>query len=452
MSSNPHAAADLDRIRRLAQEHRLVAVRLGAVDTEGVWRGKRLPIGAFLDGGWAHGTHLCAGALVVTIADEIVEGLPYNNWDTGFGEVTVVPDLATFALTPWAPGTATVLGDFVEPDGTPTAIAPRHVLCRVVERCAEHGFTARIGYELEFHLFADDPAAAAGRGFAGLTPIAPGVRTYGLARLATLEPVLGAIVADLATAGIEVEAANPEFGVGQFELNLPATDPLTAADTAVRFKHAVREIAAARGLSATFMARYDGESSASSGHIHQSLWRDGVNVFAEDPGVRSAYLAGLLASMAELAVVFCPSPNSWKRIVPDSLVPTTATWGLDNRTVALRVTGAGAAARVEHRLPGADANPYLAIAACLAGGLYGLEHGLEPPPLTAGNAYAVTDESAALPRTLEAALRAAEPGKLLAGLLGAEFAEHFLAMRRAELTASQTVVTEWERTRYFELA
>ncbi|MGQ0463834.1 MAG: glutamine synthetase family protein [Sporichthyaceae bacterium] len=323
------------------------------------------------------------------------------------------------------------------------------MLRRVVQRCTGLGFTARIGYELEFHLFADDPTAAAARSYADLAPIAPGVRTYGLARLATLEPILGPLLADLAAAGIEVEAANPEFGAGQFELNLPAADPLAAADTAVRFKHAVREIAAAGGMSATIMARWDTGASGSSGHVHQSLWREGANVFADEERTRDAYVAGLLATMAELTPVFCPNPNSYKRTVPGSFAPTTATWGVDNRTTALRVVEEGAAARVEHRLPGADANPYLVVAACLAGGLYGIEQDLQAPTPIPGNGYTASES---LPGSLEAALRAAESGKLLAELLGAEFAEHYLAIRRAELTASQMHVTEWERVRYFELA
>jgi glutamine synthetase len=229
---------------------------------------------------------------------------------------------------------------------------------------------------------------------------------------------------------------------------------LTTADQAVMFKHAVREIAAAHGLSATFMARCDEQLGGSSAHIHQSLAETtGANLFASDPAVLDRWLAGLLATMADLTALCCPTVNSYKRTIPGSFAPTTATWGEDNRTAALRVIrGEQAAHRIEHRLPGADANPYLAIAACLAGGMHGIDNDLLPPPPVTGNAHELDAESGlALPPDLGAAVDRLAESKLAADLLGAEFVAHFLAGRRAELAAAAAAITDWERLRYFEL-
>lgn len=303
------------------------------------------------------------------------------------------------------------------------------------------------------------------KGFAGLTPLLPDTRTSSLSRLGRVDAIIGDIARHMTASGIPAEAASTEYSPSQFEISHRFGDALSAADRAVRYKAGVREIAEAHGAVATFMAKYDAGAGGSSGHIHQSLWdARGTNVFAT-LSARSAtdgrelsvlggrYLAGLLATMADLTAVLCPTVNSYKRKTPWSLAPTTVTWGLDNRTTGLRaLTGQPAATRVEHRLPGADANPYLAVAACLAGGLYGIEHELEPPPPVGGNAYELPPEDAVrLPETLDEAVTRLEHSKVARELLGEVFVEHFLATRRQELAASRAAVTDWERRRYFEL-
>jgi glutamine synthetase len=451
----------LARVRQLARDHDLVAVRVGGVDIDGIWRGKRIGIEEFLEHTAEHGTGLCNGLFAITMADEIINDLSYTGFDRGFPEVHLVPDLGTFALTPWAGRTAAVIGDFVEADGTPTGVSPRQVLRSVVARARELGYVARIGYELEFFLFRDRPETAAPKGFSGLEPLYGDLRTYNLSRLAQLEPLIGGIIADLATAGVPVEAAHTEYCPGQFELNLPAADPMTVADRAVAYKHAVRELAASKGLSATFMAKYDAALAGSSGHIHQSLWNEqGEALFAAPAGGNGVlsvlgrrYVAGLLATMVDVTALLCPTVNSYKRMVPWTFAPTNVSWDVDNRTCAVRaLPGAGGAARVEHRLPGADANPYLAIAACLAGGLYGIERELDPPDPAAANAYGLGPEAAAaLPATLDEAVTSLDGSKLARRLLGEPFVDHFVATRRAEVAAARAAVTDWERRRYFEL-
>lgn len=449
---------ELARIRAVADEHGLHTVRVGGVDIDGIWRGKQLPMADFLRSGWRDGMHMCSAVLAVTVADELVPGLSYTNPDGGYPDVHLVPDLTTFARVPWVEGTASVICDFVEPDGSPVTVSARHVLRDVLARAREQGFEPKIGYELEFYLFGEPWPSAEEKGFANLTPLSPGLRTYSLSRLGRVEPILGDIVRSLIAAGVPVEGANTEYSPSQFELNLHAGGAVDTADHVVRFKAGVREIAESHGTTATFMAKYAADRGGSSGHIHQSLWdANGGNVFAADAGGELSatgrqYAAGLLATMADCTALLCPTINSYKRLSPWSFAPTTATWGDDNRTCGLRVvSGSEAVARVEHRLPGADANPYLAIATCLAGGLYGIEHELDPAPFITGSGYDIDDETLRLPSTLDEALARLENSKIARELLSEDFIEHFLATRQAEVVAHRAAVTDWERRRYFEL-
>lgn len=454
----PSTLAERERIARIAQELGIDTVRVGGVDVDGIWRGKRIGMDEFASRGWRDGFHFCNAVFGIDVADEVIAGLGYTSWDTGFPDVHLIPDLATFAPVAWAEGTASVLGDFVEADGTPTAVSPRQVLREVLARVRAHGLEPMIGYELEFYLFAETPESARGKDYAGLTPLFPGTRTYSLVELARAEGIVGDIVGQLGASGIPVQAAGTEYSAGQFELNLQATDALTAADQVIRFKAGVREIAEAHGMLATFMAKPDAELSGSSGHVHQSLWdAERNNAFAGGAEGLSTlgthYLAGLLATLGDLKAVYCPTVNSYKRTRPWSFVPTTATWGLDNRTVGLRVLGGSpAAARIEHRLPGADANPYLVIAACLAAGLHGIEQELEPPPPVAGNAYELTPNQATrLPETLDEAVDLLDRSKPARTLLGEAFVEHFVTTRRHEVATARAAVTDWERRRYFDV-
>lgn len=445
------------RIEALADEHAIDHVRVGGVDIDGIWRGKRVALGDFLAHTAASGTHLCNAVFAVNMVDELIAGLAYTNTDTGFPNVHLIPDLATFAPLAWRAGAAGVLADFVEADGTPTAISPRQVLRAVVERLAAHGWTARIGYELEFHLFAETPASAHAKDYAGLATPYPGTRTYSLAEIGPLEDLLGDLARGLAGSGVAVGELHTEFGPGQFELNLEAADPIAVADQVIVYKTGVREIARSHGLIATFMAKPDSAGSGSSAHVHQSMWdAHGRNVFAGDDGTLSTagrqFLAGQLATMADLTTLSRPTVNSYKRATPYSFAATTATWGTDNRTTGLRVLVEDVAhTRIEHRLAGADANPYLVLAAHLAGGLHGVEAELEPPPPT-GDAYALPpDPATALPADLAEAVERLDASKLARALLGEAFVEHFATTRRHEVAMARAAVTDWERNRYFDV-
>jgi glutamine synthetase len=351
-TGSQNSSGDRARIGGIAEEHGLHTVRVGAVDIDGVWRGKQVGMAEFLETVWRDGMHLCNAVLGVTVADDIVPGLGYV-WDRGLPDVHIVPDLATFARVPWADGTASVICDFAEADGSSTVYSPRQVLREVLGKVGKRGLEPRIGYELEFYLFRESCESAREKGFADLTPLFPDLHTYRLSQLGRLEPVLGDIVRQMAAIGIPVEAATIEYSPSQFELNLRYTGALSAADQAVRFKAGVREIAETHGLVATFMPKYDTALGGSSGHIHQSLWdTQGRNVFAGLDGnlsdIARHYLAGLLATMTDCSALFGPTVNSYKRTTPMSFAPTTATWGVDNRTTGLRaLTGS-------RRLPGSS--------------------------------------------------------------------------------------------------
>lgn len=460
-SPTPRGAEEcLVDIERLIQEHAIDTVKLGAVDIDGIWRGKRLPAEYFLRDVWRHGTHICTILFGWDSQDILIPGLEYTGWHTGYPDLFLVPDLTTFAVVPWEEHTATVIADFVGTDGEPVAISPRHVLRTVIERAERLGYSPKIGYEFEFYLFNETMESVREKRYADLRPLTPGVHTYSLYRGTTVEPIMGEVRRAMARYGVSVEACNTENGPGQFEISLHYADAMRAADQAVLYKAGVKEIAAKHGLLASFMAKYHPEWSGSSGHIHQSLGTaDTGNIFySEDSPNRLSdearwYAGGLLASMREFTPFLCPAVNSYKRKIDKSWASTTATWGIDNRTTGLRVVNwTPQATRLEHRLPGADANPYIAVAATLAAGLWGIENRVEPPDLSTGDAYELQGNGVTvLPWTLEEAVGELERGELARELLGREFVEHFLATRRWELQCARTSVTDWERARYLEM-
>lgn len=456
----PDRETQLVDIERLIQEHSIDTVKLGAVDIDGLWRGKRLPVEYFLRDVWRNGSQISDILFGWDVQDALIPGLAFTGWHTGYPDFALVPDLSTFTIVPWEQGTAAVIADIIDRDGNPVPLSPRHVLRTVVERARRLGYSPNIGYEFEFYVFRETPESAQAKRFTDLTPSAPGVHTYNLYRGTLAEPLMGDLRRSMAQYGVPIEACNNEAGPGQFEISLRYTDAMSAADQAMLYKVGVKEIAAQRGLLASFMAKYDADWSGSSGHIHQSLGgEEAANLFhAEDAADRLSdtarwYAGGLLATMREFTAFFCPTVNSYKRKVVGSWASTTATWGVDNRTTGLRAINSSAkAARLEHRLAGADANPYIAVAASIAAGIWGIETGVEPPALCSGNAYDLDGEDVTtLPWTLEEAVAALDNGNLARELLGHEFVDHFVATRRWELERARSVVTDWERARYLEM-
>jgi glutamine synthetase len=435
-------------------------VIVAGVDTNGTLRGKRVPareIGGVLE----HGVGVC-DVIFVLPADEAQPVAPpaghagYFPRD-GYPDAILRPDAGTLRVLPWQERTAMVLGDFHDLAGRPNPLCPRGVLRSVVARAERMGFEPVAGVELEFYVLRETPESVRAKRPSQLEPVDDRLNAYGVLVSGRQEPLLRAVRESLVACGVPVEACNPEAGPGQFEINLRHRPALHAADDAVLLRHAVKEHAAQCGLTATFMAKPRTDWPGSSCHFHVSLRRGGDDAFHEPgaPDGMSAtmrrFTAGALAAMPELMAIMAPTPNSYRRFGAYSWAGGTATWAHDNRTAGLRaVCHRSGATRIEHRQAGADANPYLALAAVLAAGLHGVEHGLEPPPPETGDLYQ-RDDLAGLPRTLDVAADRLAASGLARDWLGADLVAQYVAICRAEAAAAAAAVTDWETARYLEV-
>lgn len=451
------AAMDKAEVERLFAERGVECVKIGTPDLDGVYRGKRVSAKQFV-AGCEEGFAQCDVLFGWDIAEEVVTGqrLAIGSADTGFADVLLRPDLATLRIVPWEQATAAVICDVTDEYGAPLEVSPRTVLRRVIERARRLGFEPMMAVELEFRIFREDQESLRAKGYAGLRPLNPGFNCYSISHATVDDGVVGALRRNMDAYGIEVEGYNREHGEGMYEMNLVYAPALEAADRGMLFKSGVKELLAQAGAVPTFMAKYSDRMDGCSGHIHQSLWRDDANAFWDSGSehnvspTMSAYLAGALETLPELVALYAPNVNSYKRFVAGSWAPTAATWGIDNRTTALRVIASGEhAVRIENRTPGADVNPYLGFAACLAGGLSGIERGLTPPPPVRGNVYEA-EGLPPLPCTLDEAIGLLDASAIAREWLGDGFVDHYVAMRRWEAEKHRIAVTEWERRRYFE--
>ncbi|MBM0236798.1 glutamine synthetase [Micromonospora sp. ATA32] len=440
-----------------------VAIRGGEIDTvvlaladmQGRLQGKRFHAPYFLDQVVEHGSEGCSYLLAVDVDMNTVDGYAMSSWERGYGDFAMVPDLDTLRRVPWQPGTAMLLADLAWLDGTGAVTAsPRQILRRQLDRLAEHGLTAYAGTELEFVLFRDSYEDAWQRGYRELTPANQYNVDYSLLGTARVEPLLRRIRTEMAGAGLTPESAKGECNLGQHEIAFRYADAVTCADNHVIYKNGAKEIAAQEGMSITFMAKPNAREGNSC-HIHFSL-RDTNGrsaMLGDGPAHLSAtgqrVLAGLLATMREFSLLFAPNINSYKRYQSGSFAPTALRWGTDNRTCALRLVGHGQGMRVENRVPGADVNPYLAIAGLVAGALHGLDRELELGEECTGNAY---DDPRAerVPGTLRDALTLWESSTAAKDAFGDEVVAHYANQARVELAAFDAAVTDWELFRGFE--
>ncbi|MDQ7260612.1 glutamine synthetase family protein [Paracoccus sp. PS-1] len=432
-------------------------VIVALADMQGRLMGKRFHAAHFLENPGE--THCCNYLLATDLEMATVQGYRATGWAAGYGDYALKPDLSTLRRLPWAPGTALCMADPCDHDGhQPVPHAPRNILRRQIARAAALGFQPMMATELEFFLFEGDYRQLHDAGYRGLVPTARHNIDYALTGTAADEPVMRALRNGLHGAGIPVENSKGEAEAGQHEINVRYSDALDTADMHVLVKAATKEIAQAHGRSATFMAKYAHGRAGSSSHVHQSLFRDGLNAF-HDPGAEHGmsalmrhYLAGQLAHAGALTYFLAPYVNSYKRFVTGLFAPTRAVWALDNRTAGFRVCGAGSGAiRIECRIGGADLNPYLACAALLAAGLDGVERQLELGPAFAGDAYAARDLPG-VPRTLGDAARALDASAMLRAAFGDAVIEHYLHAAAWELEEQNRVVTDWELARGFERA
>ena len=441
-----HAAVDAGEIDTV-----LVAL----ADMQGRLQGKRCAARYFLDEVVPHGAEACNYLLAVDVEMSTVDGYEMSSWDRGYGDFALRPDLTTLRRIPWHPGTALVLCDLAWDSGEPVVASPRQVLRRQLDRLAERGLRAYAGTELEFIAFRGSYEDAWRAGYRGLEPANQYNVDYSMLGTARIEPLLRAIRNGMSGAGLYVESAKGECNLGQHEIAFRYDEALRTCDNHVIYKTGAKEIAAAHGMSLTFMAKYDAREGNSC-HIHLSVRSaDGDEAVMAGGGehgfspLMSQFLAGLLANMRELTLLFAPNVNSYKRFVDGSFAPTAIAWGVDNRTCALRVVGHGASLRVENRVPGGDVNPYLAIAGMVAAGLNGIEHELPLQPAYEGNAYTDLDRPR-VPSTLRDAAELFTKSTLAREVFGDDVVEHYLNAARVELEAFDAAVTDWERYRGFE--
>ena len=446
-----------DRLLTLEQLTTLIGT--GAVDTvviaftdmQGRLQGKRLHASYFLDFVVENGVEGCNYLLGVDVDMNTVDGYAMTSWEKGYGDMEFVLDYDTIRLLPHLPATVLIQCDLVLADHAPVEPSPRTILKRQLERAAEMGYLALAGTELEFILFDDTYESAWNSGYKGLTPSNQYNVDYSILGTTRVEPVLRDIRNIMYGAGMNVEGAKGECNFGQHEIGFLYDTALVTADNHAVYKTAAKEIAAAHGKSLTFMAKFN-EREGNSCHIHLSLrGQDGQTVFWED-GARTPlydhFVAGVLATMQDFTLLYAPNVNSYKRFAHGSFAPTAVAGGQDNRTCAVRLVGQGASARMENRLPGGDVNPYLALAAMLAGGLHGIENELELEPELVGNAY--DSDKPKVPHTLRAARDAFASSKVARSVLGEEVVAHYTNMADVELTAFDAAVTDWELRRGFE--
>lgn len=443
-------SGSIDEFRSVVEANDLHTVELAVPDTQGHLRGKRMPAKRFLDSGHSEGANIADAMFVFDVQNDLPDN-EFVNMDTGYLDAHMVPDNSTGRVLTHRPGYGIVIADATDEHGNPHPLAPRSVLAAQIERCQAAGLDPVVATELEFFLCNPD-----------WTPVQEHIQYSSLTDGLQFEPCLADMRSALLGAGIEVEGSNAEYAAGQFEINAGHADAMTAADNTVLFKSIVKQVAVQHGYRATFMPKPWAEQSGSGMHVHTSLLANGNNAFAdcsdgEPNDLMKAWMGGILEHAESMTLLGAPSSNGPKRIRPYTFAPTHVTWGLDNRTVLARcIAESGSKAnRVEYRSAGADANPYLIIAALLAAGADGLERKLDPGMLCEGDMYGNPGDHTALPTDLAGAI-AAYKDSPLATQLGDTFSRSYVSISEAEvpLAAENNPdaddVNDWERARFIE--
>ncbi|MEV8368612.1 glutamine synthetase family protein [Microbacterium sp. NPDC064584] len=422
-------------------------------DAQGRLVGKRVSARLFQEEVLPHGAEACNYLLSVDVDMNTVDGYAMSSWEKGYGDMMLRSDPGTLRRIPWQPGTALVIADLGWESGEPVAQSPRAILNCQRDRLAERGLTAYAGTELEFIVFDDTYRDAWAKGYRDLTASTDYNVDYDLLASGRLEPLLRDIRRGMDGAGMYCEGVKGECNLGQQEIAFRYAEVLETADQHTIYKAGAKEIAEKHGKALTFMAKFN-EREGNSCHIHLSVRdQDGRPVMAGDGAYGFSpfmehWIAGILATLREFTLLYAPTINSYKRYQKGTFAPTGVAWGLDNRTCALRVIGHGNSLRPENRVPGGDVNPYLAISAIIAGGLYGVENELPMPDPLAGNAYSSDVDH--LPTTLREAAALFEQSTIARAAFGDDVVEHYLNQARIEVEAFDAAVTDWERIRGFE--
>jgi glutamine synthetase len=456
LPGGPGGAAGMlsvDELRTEAEAGTIDTVVAAFTDMQGRLFGKRIQVEFFLDEVLEHPIEGCNYLLALDMEMDPIPGYEMANWESGYGDFAIVPDVQTLRRIPWLDRTALVVCDVANQDGSPVVASPRQVLLAQYERAREMGYMPYFASELEFYLYKESYAEAHEKDYSALTPTIPYILDYHVLATTMDEQYLGPIRRGMHGAGIPVEFSKGEAWYGQHEVNTRYADAVTSADRHTIYKNGVKEICFLQGISATFMAKPSEKDIGSSCHIHSSLYgEDGKSTFVDEgdeTGTFRHYLGGQRARIRELALFVAPSVNSYKRYATESWAPTSVSWGRDNRTCGFRIVGHGQSRRVECRIPGADVNPYLGYAALLAAGLDGIERQTDPGPELVGNAYEQA-EAEAFPSSLREAVELWESSEFAKKAFGDAVHAHYLNYGRTEQRLFDEVVTDYERRRMFE--
>lgn len=434
-------------------------VKIAFTDIDGVLRGKYISVEKFfsvID----DKTSCCDVIFGWDAGDVAYDNAHYTGWHTGYPDAPAKLDLTTFRKIPWEQDVPFFLGEIVDQKGKPAYVCPRQLVKRVLADANEEGFHPVFSQEFEWFNFSETPHSAQEKNYRNLTPLTPGMFGYSILRSTLQNPFFTDLFELLKKFNIPIEGLHTETGPGVLEAAIVYSDLMEAADRAVLFKTAVKEIAYRHSIMATFMAKISENLPGCGGHVHQSLWDMGgkKNLFYNEKDqhhmspLMKSYVAGQLFCLPYILPMFAPTINSYKRLVEGAWAPTTLTWAVDNRTVALRVlSGSSKSCRLETRVIGSDANPYLAMAASLASGLYGIKNKLKlTQPATVGNGYR-DFSNGVLPKTLEEATHRMKESKVARAILGDKFVGHFVQTREWEWRQHLKAVTDWEMKRYFEI-
>ena len=445
---------DTKTLTQLFEAGEVDTVVMAFTDMQGRLIGKRVAARHFLENVSHHGAECCNYLLAVDIENNTIQGYSHASWDTGYGDMVMVPDMSTLRMAPWLPGSVMVTCDLQSTEHEDVGPSPRGILKRQIARLAEMGLTAHVGTELEFIVFDNSYREAFAMGYRGLTPSTDYNVDYDLLASTRIEPLLREIRNQMDAAGMYCEGVKGECNYGQQEIAFLYDDVLRTCDNHSIYKAGAKMIADDFGQSLTFMAKYN-EREGNSCHIHMSLrGTDGSMAFADDKDPRGMselfkhFIAGQIAYMRELSLFYAPQINSYKRYVEGSFAPTAIGWGLDNRTIALRVVGRGKAMRVENRVPGGDVNPYLATSAMIAAGIAGIEQKLPLEEISEGNGY-ISDKPR-VPSTMVQATELFAESALARSAFGDHVVDHYVHYAHTEIAQFNAVVTEWERVRGFE--
>ncbi len=445
-------------LKEKAKNEEIETIIVAFTDHYGRLVGKRFDAEFFVESIQKSGTHACDYLLTTDMEMEPVAGYKFANWELGYGDFHLVPDISTLREISWLDRTALVLCD-LESEKTHELIseAPRTILRKQIELASGLGFDCFAASELEYYVFEDSYREAFEQHFHNLKPVGWYLEDYHILQGTRTEKFTAAARRHLKKSGIPVENSKGEWGLGQHELNVCFAEALEMADRHIIYKQCLKEIADSMDMSVTFMAKFAEDQAGSSCHIHMSLWKDGKNAFAGDQqfgpiecsDIFRWFLGGWIAHVADVMPFYAPTVNAYKRYVDGSWAPTRLAWGYDNRTAGFRVVGNGQSLRIECRIPGADCNPYLAFAAALASGLDGLKNKIEPPECFEGDIYAAK-HLPRVPYNLGEAIQEFENSEFAKNVFGTSVVEHYSHYFKKELEAYNSAVTDWERKRYFE--